>query len=222
MAGMVWSEDDPSEMMQVDTADMMFSVPATSIDETSTADSNYQHAHSWPRLSLQRQIVSEAMSLSRAGSKPMGEILFGYSPLASTRLDHGSMVDWECAIWPSLLILSLQPTRTHLSWVFRDIVLPPCLERCYVVLRNSIYRIGTYPHSRYAVATQQEKRSWISMFVVVCASQVLARKLGYPDEDGYTNVLLVNWRMNFGDPSVGGRDRSWLGLYVRIWPTLDL
>ncbi len=105
MAGMVWSEDDSSEMMQVDTADMMYSVLGSSTVETLAEDSDYQRVQSWLRSSLQRPIVSEAMSLSRAGSKPVGEILSGYSPLASTRLDHASMIDWECALWPSLLIL---------------------------------------------------------------------------------------------------------------------
>ncbi|KAK5219714.1 hypothetical protein LTR47_011489 [Exophiala xenobiotica] len=186
MVGTVSSEDDPSEMMLVDTADMMSAVRGSPIVETQAADVDYQRVHSWPRSYLQRQIVSEAMSLSRAGSKPMGEILFGYSPLASTRLDQASMINWECAIWPSLAILDLfgslldGPRYRNLT----VLVTRSCLEQCYGTLKNSLRRIGPYPRCNYAVATRQEKRSWSAMVAIAGATWLLAKQLGCCFDEG--------------------------------------
>jgi hypothetical protein len=172
-------------MMLVDTADMMSSVRESSILETAAADVGYhvgyQRVHSWPHPYLRRQIVSKAISVSRAGPKPMGEILFGYSPLASTRLDQASMIDWECAIWPSLAILDLFGSLLD-GLRYRNLtvlVTRSCLEQCYGTLTNSLLGIRnrTYPNCSYAVATRQEKRSWSAMVAVAGATWLLAKQL---------------------------------------------
>ncbi|KAK7892680.1 hypothetical protein LTR67_006916 [Exophiala xenobiotica] len=209
--GTVSSEDDQFEMMLFDTADMMSSVRESSILETPAADVGYhvgyQRVHSWAPSYLRRQIVSKAISVSRVGPKPMGEILFGYSPLASTRLDQASMINWECAIWPSLAILdifgSLPDTLRYRN--LTDLVTRSCLEKCFATLENSLWRTGTYPYRSYAVATRQEKQSWSAMVAVAGATWLLAKQLGYLFQEEkhkyYYSQLLDNLRTP--------HDRSW-------------